>query len=492
MSGAVGGPGVSLDVSPDVCLSLACYLGYAWCVAHFLKRHLRGKFSTEVIPGGFLFCGYGALALFLGRGGVPYIFYAVCHHLLLIGLVMTVFREDWAKKLLVATVLLVMTGLIGNFAESFFSCVGLFFFCGKGRGGQLAMWSIGMERILLFLTYGTQILAVHLLSKALSPVFVDKRKNWYLCLTFPLACIVLIVDVANWAASNGILVQAQEKYGLYENQFFSHGAMCIFTGLAMAAAGFLVFGMERIKREERTGEQYRCRVLYYQMLEEQFAQLERLRHDWKNHMIVLDRLVQNRQWEQTGDYLGEMARAVGVEVGRSEEGGVEVGGSGVKGVKNTGEKAGDEVTGSMAMDALLYHKRRQAMEQGIRWRCDVRMPGDCPVREMDLCIIVGNILDNAVEACCRLSKEQFPDLGFIQVHMEAVKRCLLLEVKNGTDLTDKREIGKSRKRDLGVHGIGLANVRVAVAAYNGVMQMEVEDGIFTVSVLLPLYRDDLA
>lgn len=56
MSGAVGGPGVSLGaclhVSPDVCLSLACYLGYVWCAAHFLNRHLRGKFSTEVIPGG--------------------------------------------------------------------------------------------------------------------------------------------------------------------------------------------------------------------------------------------------------------------------------------------------------------------------------------------------------------------------------------------------------------------------------------------------------
>lgn len=74
MSGAVDGP--------DICLSLACFLGYTWCVAHFLNRHLQGKSSMEVVLGGFLFCSYGVMTLFLVRSSIPYILYAACHHLL--------------------------------------------------------------------------------------------------------------------------------------------------------------------------------------------------------------------------------------------------------------------------------------------------------------------------------------------------------------------------------------------------------------------------
>lgn len=473
MSGVVDGP--------DICLSLACFLGYTWCVAHFLNRHLQGKSSMEVVLGGFLFCSYGVMTLFLVRSSIPYILYAACHHLLLIGITMAVFRENWAQKLLVAVVLVVLTGLMWNFMESFWSCTGLALFYRESRTGQRAMRDAWMDRMISVLTCGGGIIAVNLLSKPLSPVFTGKRKNWYLCLAFPLACIVLIMDVANWAASNGILVQAWGKYGLYENQLFSHGAMCIFTGLAMAAAGFLVFGMERVEREAKVGEQYRSQVLYYQMLEEQYAQMEGLRHDLKNHMLVLEKLVQNRQWEQAGAYLGEMAGAVGVEIRDLKAGSV----------KNTGIKTGDEVTGSLVMDALLYHKRRQAMENGIRWKCDVRMPKDCPVKEIDLCIIVGNILDNAIEACCRFPKDCSLDLRFIQVYLGTVKKCLFLEVKNSTDLTDKEEIGKSRKENSKEHGIGLANVSFTVAGYNGAMQTEVDNGVFTISVLMPLYRDDM-
>ena len=45
---------------------------------------------------------------------------------------------------------------------------------------------------------------------------------------------------------------------------------------------------------------------------------------------------------------------------------------------------GDEVTGSLVMDALLYHKRHQAAEWGIHWQCDAKLPKDSPVKEIDL------------------------------------------------------------------------------------------------------------
>ena len=129
------------------------------------------------------------------------------------------------------------------------------------------------------------------------------------------------------------------------------------------------------------------------MMEEQYGRMERLRHDMKNHMLALENLARNRQWQQAGEYLRGMT---------------EMGGVG----------AGDEATGSLVMDALLYHKRQKALEHHIRWQCDVRVPKDCPVKETDLCIIAGNILDNALEASLGLCGEDDP---FIQVYMGKIK-----------------------------------------------------------------------
>lgn len=150
-----------------------------------------------------------------------------------------------------------------------------------------------------------------------------------------------------------------------------------------------------------------------------------------------------------------------------------------------GVEPGDQVTGSLVMDALFFHKRRQAEKRGIRWQCDAKLLRDLPMREMDLCMIAGNMLDNAIEACERLRERE----AFVQVYMGAIKQCLLLEVRNSTDLEDGKDLCRSRKGNPREHGLGLANIKAAAANYNGAVHMEVDKGIFTISVLLPLYKE---
>lgn len=463
----------------DIFLPLIDYLLYVWCASWFLRKHLEGTQREEGAFAGLLFGCYGGLtAVYLESGGIPYIVYAMCSHGVLAGLAMAVFRGEKEKKLLAVVILMVMTSLIWNFSESLLCCLGLILIRAAAGSWQGVTMGARAARIITLIAHGIGLAAIMLLSGALKPVFTDKRKSWYLGLSVALFCIILVTDLANWAASNGILVQDWRKYGLYENQLISHSAMCIFTGLAMAAAGALVFGMERMVREERAGEEYCSQVMYYQMMEEQYSQMERLRHDMKNHVIALESLVQNRQWKKASSYLREMAGAGGVE-------------------------AEDEVTGSLVIDALFYHKRRQAAERDIRWQCDARLPADCPVKEMDLCIIVGNILDNALEACFRIRERETEEAGkktgegeeerdkpFIRIYMGAVRKCLLLEVRNSTDLAEGQKDFRSRKKEQGVHGLGLGNVQAAVARYNGAVHRSVENGVFVISVLLPMYREN--
>lgn len=444
----------------DIFLFLLTEFLYVWSASRFLRTHLQGKSREGRVFGGLLFGSHIVMVFFLENRGIPYILYALCGHGVLLGLTMAIFRGERERKLLIGVILAVMSQLIWNFTDSFLCFMGLILVRVLSGSGETAFVGVWGRRAITLFTCVVGVIAVCLLSKPLEPVFEDKRKSWYLSLIAPLSGMMLVTDLANWAASNGILVQDRGRYGLFENQLFSHGAMCVFTGLSMAAAGFLVLGLDRMDRQERSGEQYRTQMLYYEMMEEQYSQMERLRHDLKNHIIALDSLIQNRQWEKAVSYLQEMAQLGGVETG-------------------------DEITGSLAIDALLYHKKRQAKEQGIRWQCDARLPADCPVKDIDLCIIVGNALDNALESCLRLkAREQ----TFIYVYLGTVRKCLFLEARNSAEQEEGWERGEKWKSGSQRHGLGLGNMKAAAARYNGVVRTELENGVFAVSVLLPLYH----
>lgn len=442
-------------------------LMYIWCASRFLRIQLQGKLWEEMIFAGLLFCNYEAIAILLTRTDIPYIVYATYAYVVLILITIAVFKGENEKKLLAAVIWTVMFKLFGNFSESFLSF--LWLVLSRIITGQaVSVIGIWEQKFLLAITCVSSIIAFHLLSKPFRLILADKRKSWYLSVTLPLSFLVFIIDLANWAATNGIMVHDWGKFGLFENQLFSHGAMCIFTGLAMMASGLLVFGMNRIDQEDRAKEQYHSQVMYYQMMEEQYGQMERLRHDMKNHMIVLENLIQNRQWEKADRYRTEMAKAGGM-------------------------MTADDVTGSLIIDALLYHKRKQADDWGIHWQCDAKLPGNCPIKEIDLCIILGNILDNALEACQILLKKsdvkKIVNELFIYVRIGTIKKCLFLEVQNSTVQTEGSKINKSRKENPNGHGIGIRNIKAAAANYNGAVQIESENSVFTISVLLPFYEE---
>ena len=141
------------------------------------------------------------------------------------------------------------------------------------------------------------------------------------------------------------------------------------------------------------------------------------------------------------------------------------------------------MTGNKAVDALLYQKRKRAEEENIKWECDVQMPKGCCINEFDLCVLFGNILDNALEACRRM---QNGECRFVNIQAKTVKKCFLLEVKNSMDRMEKYTDGFTNKGDSQEHGIGLLNVGDVVNRYNGAVHKEVEKGIFVISILMPL------
>ena len=304
---------------------------------------------------------------------------------------------------------------------------------------------------------------VYIMSKQLKSVFYCKTKKWYLMLAIPLLAVTGVFDVASWGATKGIMVRSGGYMSLYYDQLFSLAEFCILDILSMFAAGFYVFGMERISLEQKKSSQYHYQIASYKMLEEQYSRSERLRHDLKNHILALMGLLENKAYEKMEDYLQNM-------------------------VEHAPFDMGEEITGNGVVDVLLYQSRKKAEEKQISWECDVQMPKNCPVNAFDLCVLFGNILDNALEACERLQHD-VPQCNlqlFINIQAHVVKKCFLLEVKNSTDIADIHESGFTSKKNPTEHGIGLLNIRDVVHQYHGVMNTEVQNGIFTISVLVPL------
>ncbi|MDE7014444.1 MAG: GHKL domain-containing protein, partial [Kineothrix sp.] len=432
----------------DILVVAPFCLGYLWAAGKFCMKFLGASKRRERL---FLMSSFCSLLLrnILGRRYPNlYSFFTVSGSIFFVGLVILFFQSDREKRILAASILIVVIKLVSEFCASLLDCLVLFFLhtVKKIPEPLFVDWGGGLVS---GIGYCFAIFAIYLMSKRLEPVFCGKPGKWYVILAVPLLAIVTAYDVASLGASNGIMVRSGGDMGLYYDQIFSHAEFLVLTFLSMAAAGFYVFGMNRIYLEQEKSSRYHSQISVYKMLAEQYRQSERLRHDMKNHIIALTALSRNKEWEKIEDYLKNMEGVV--------------------------LDTGGDLTGNKVVDALLYQKRKQAEGEAIKWECDMQMPKGCCINEFDLCVLMGNILDNALEACGRMQKDES---RFINIQAKTVKKCFLIEVKNSMDRTEKFTEGFTNKSDSQEHGIGLLNVGDVVHSYNGVMNVEVKNGIF--------------
>ncbi|MDE6530129.1 MAG: GHKL domain-containing protein [Lachnospiraceae bacterium] len=440
----------------DMLIVAPFFLGYLWAADKFCEKFLGASKRRERL---FLILSFGGclFSSILSRlYSSLYIFSVLLKPIFFMGLVVLLFRSDREKRILAASMLMVAVRLVTDLCGSFLSCLALSFLhiVKKIPEPFLEDWENGL---LSGVSYCFVILTVYWMSKHLESVFYGKRRKWYVILAVPLLVLIIVYDVAGWGASNGIMVRSGGNMGLYYDQIFSHAGFFVLALLSMAATGFYVFGMNRIYLEQEKSGQYHSQIAVYKMLAEQYRQSERLRHDMKNHIIALSALSRNNEWEKINDYL--------------------------KNMEDIALNAGGDITGNKVVDVLLYQKRKRAEEENIKWECDVQMPKERHINEFDLCVLFGNILDNALEACGRMQKGE---CRFINIQAKTVKKCFLLEVKNSMDRTEKFTDGFTNKEDSQEHGIGLLNVGDVVNKYNGVVNVEAENGIFVISVLIPL------
>lgn len=142
--------------------------------------------------------------------------------------------------------------------------------------------------------------------------------------------------------------------------------------------------------------------------------------------------------------------------------------------------------GNSVIDAILSNKLQGAEDFGIRLEFDLIIPPQLSVRDIDILILLGNLLDNAMEACKRLEIEDGEK--FIYVNARVQKGFLCIQVNNSYNglLNLVENSYATVKTEKHFCGIGLSNIKRIVNKYHGKLNITHTETVFSVLALLAL------
>ena len=198
---------------------------------------------------------------------------------------------------------------------------------------------------------------------------------------------------------------------------------------------------------------------HYAEVENMYRQIRGWRHDFRNHIQTMKAYAAAEDWQAVRRYLDEL----------------------------DGDLAAvDPVikTGNPMADAILNSKISLARSKDIPVTADAHIPVALKLSEIDLCCIIGNLFDNAIEASLRLP----PEKRLIRVYLDMKNTQLYLSFTNFTAGKKLRRAGGLFPTTKGEgHGFGLLRTDAIVKRLGGYLSRNSEDGAFTTEILLPAF-----
>ena len=192
---------------------------------------------------------------------------------------------------------------------------------------------------------------------------------------------------------------------------------------------------------------------HYEEVENMYAKMRGWRHDYRHHIQAMKVHAANGEYEEIDKYLDMLDDDL----------------TKVETVIKTGNRMAD---------AILNSKLSVATRNGIHVKAEATIPVTLSVSELDLCIIIGNLLDNAIDACMELPEEE----RLIRIYMEMKGNFLYLALTNTSGGRKKTNFRSTKGEG---HGFGIRRVDAVVEKYGGYITRASEDGAFSTEVMLP-------
>lgn len=214
------------------------------------------------------------------------------------------------------------------------------------------------------------------------------------------------------------------------------------------------------KKYEEQFLEYQAQALSRQVEEvrEIYNTMRGWRHDYHNHMQKLKAHIAADQWQEAASYLDQLdedLRQVNVKY----------------------------QTGNVSLDAILNSKLSLAEKEAVDVNCKVELCGALSISDIDLCVLIGNLIDNAVESCAILPEDAE---RFLRIYICVRRSQLYIAVTNATGEVIRRLDQEYITQKRGNHGHGLKRIDAIVEKYQGYIKRANEPGVFSTEIMLPL------
>ena len=197
-------------------------------------------------------------------------------------------------------------------------------------------------------------------------------------------------------------------------------------------------------------------------IQNMYRQVRGWRHDYRNHINNMKIQLSQENYDGLSDYLNELADDLDTV---------------------------DTVikTGNVMADAILNSKLNVAEKMNVQLNVKANVPEMLPMSDVELCSVLGNMLDNAVEACGTLPEEE----RFMRVYIGKLKGQLYLSVQNSAGKVRKEKGSYLSTKEGGfssekLHGYGLFRIDRVAKKYGGYVNRQNEEGIFATEIMIPL------
>lgn len=203
-------------------------------------------------------------------------------------------------------------------------------------------------------------------------------------------------------------------------------------------------------------------TLQYNNLLNTTESLRAIKHDVHHHLATIQTLIRGNDHSRLAQYLDEYEAHFDLDYYIS-------------------------TTGNIVIDSILSEKRFTAKQQNTNLEFSFILPDSIPFSDVALSALLGNLFDNALEACKYLSPEQE---RWVHFQMKIQEDMLVIHIENTFDgmvKKDKNDTYLSRKKEFS-HGIGLKRVHTLIEDANGFMEIRHNNHIFTVHIMVPLEK----
>ena len=205
--------------------------------------------------------------------------------------------------------------------------------------------------------------------------------------------------------------------------------------------------------------QVRNQMEMYNSISENFEKQKRKSHEFKNHILCIEGLIKEKQYNKLEKYVGNISSDLNNE----------------KNAINTNHTI---------INAILNTKYQEALGKQIVFVCKVNDLSEINLSDEDIVVLLANLLNNAIEACESCTEKRILKLKFIKEEQNIV-----LSVKNSFSqplFYKNNEIVTSKTLEPQEHGIGIKNILKVVEKYNGSYVIQNDDKDFFFSILFPI------